>query len=179
LALIGSTFGFCALQRLGVRYAVVGAGFLNAAIASLWVGQGFSIGQYPYFYAVPVGLTLIGLAYGYRSRLSGEVVEVVRSVGLCLIFIPLVWRLFQEREQIFAMLSVAILLLCIASVAAGMLLKTRSFLYSGVVFLVIELTAWAVHFYDSKQWITWSLVILIGVGVVSAIGWFESRRNRI
>ena len=119
------------------------------------------------------------MAYAYRATLNAEVAEIVRSVGLCLIFIPLTWRLFQDREQVFAILSVVVLLLCIATVAAGMLLKTRSFVYSGIVFLLVELTAWAVHFYDSKQWITWSLVILIGVSVVTAIAVFESRRNRI
>ncbi len=78
-------------------------------------------------------------------------------------------------------LPLALILLALLGVVTGLALRIRSFLYMGVIFLLLVLGRIVQHAYvdQNQTWVLWVCCILLGAATIAAVGVYEKHRAQI
>ena len=78
-------------------------------------------------------------------------------------------------------LPLVLMLLSVAGVLAGLLLRIRSFLLLGIVFLLLDIVAmiWYAAVDLQQTWIWYVCGIALGAAIIALFAVFEKRRNDV
>ena len=117
--------------------------------------------------------------YLNHDRLSAAQSTAFRYLALSVIYLSSTADMFIAGLGKDWRLPLVLMLLSVAGVLAGLLLRIRSFLWLGIVFLLLDITAMIWHAaVDLEQtWIWYACGIVLGAVIIALFALFEKRRN--
>jgi hypothetical protein len=178
---VGGFYGMMAYMR---RSWVCGVLAVLTANMGLWVALtlgGFRFTERPQLWLIPIALCGLVAEYLNRERLSNTQSTLFRYIGLSTIYISSTAEMFMNGIAGHFWLPVVLMLLAVAGALAGVLLRIRSFLILGVVFLVIDLASLIRYAaVDLEQtWLWYVSFIALGAAIIAVFAVFEKRRNDV
>jgi hypothetical protein len=180
--LLGVLYALVAILRRSTLFALLGA---LAATFGLWVVYAnvddLAFLLHPQFWLIPLGLILLWAEHLEGARLSESQRQGVRYLGLLLIYLSSTADMFIIGLGNSVVWPVVLAVLSILGVLAGIGLRVRAFLLSGVAFLFLVVFAQIWHAaVDRKQtWVWWASGIVLGAAILGLFGLFEKRRNDV
>ncbi len=180
--LLGGLYALVAILRRSSVFALLAA---LAANFGLWVVysnvEGLSFLLHPQVWLVPLGLLVLSAEHLNRDRLTEPQSQAVRYLGLLLIYLSSTADLFIAGLGNSVLLPVVLAVLAVCGVLAGILLRVRAFLMSGVtfLFLVVFSQIWHAAVDRAETWVWWASGIVLGVAILLLFALFEKRRNDV
>ncbi|MBL8796675.1 MAG: hypothetical protein JNM56_22425, partial [Planctomycetia bacterium] len=173
-------YSLVALSRLSFRFAVVAALAGNFALWSLWQYAGLPFFAQPQLWLIPLGLILLASEHLNRANLQPVQSLSLRYAGLGLIYLSSTADLFLKGLGDL-WLSLALMVLSVVGVFAGIVLRIRAYLFLGFgfLFLVIFSMIWHAAVDLSQTWVWWATGIVLGVAILALFAVFEKRRNDV
>lgn len=150
---------------------VMGSIALNIAWASRWLDAGAD--SLPLF-TVPPGLTLLGIAQYYRTRLNRESLNLLRYGGLSLIYASTYAQSLNDPSH-----TLLLVLFCLAGMIAGGWLHIRSYLYLGAGVLVATLLTSLVRFGLAHPELNALYLIALGLTILGSMLVFTWKRQQV
>jgi hypothetical protein len=177
--LIGVFYGSMAYMR---RSTGCGALAVLAVNMGLWVGLqqfGVSFFHHPQLWLIPIALAALVAEYLNHDRLSETQSSVFRYLAMCTIYLSSTADMFIAGLGNNWWLPLVLMLLSVAGVLAGLLLRVRSFLLLGIVFLLLDITAmiWHAAVDLDQTWVWYASGIALGAAIITLFALFEKRRN--
>ena len=176
----GLFYGVLAVTKRKPWFGALSVAAANVGLCVLWQRHELYFADRPQLWLIPVALCLLVAEYLNHDRLSGAQSAAARYFALCTIYVS------SSAEYLPAVgksvwLPLILVLLSLAGIFAGVVLRIRSFLYMGVAFLllvIVTMIRWA--YVDLEvTWILWVCLILLGLAILTAVGMYERRRDRI
>lgn len=170
-----ATSAFYALAglRLRSRAPVYAATVLfNAALWLGWSLLGWRLAESPQFYLIPVGFTMILFAEANREELGRGGVNALRSLGLILAYASLAAPIW-EAQSFGAWL--ALLILSLVGVFAGIGQRVQSFLWLGLVGFVLDLGYQLGRIGVDHPMARWAVMLALGVGLILFVALNEKK----
>jgi hypothetical protein len=177
--LMSTFYGSMAYMRRSA--GCVGLAALAANIG-LWVAlhqSGIEFLHHPQLWLIPIALAALVAEYLNHERLSAAQSTAFRYLALSVIYLSSTADMFIAGLGKDWRLPLVLMLLSVAGVLAGLLLRIRSFLWLGIVFLLLDITAMIWHAaVDLEQtWIWYACGIVLGAVIIAMFALFEKRRN--
>jgi len=181
LFLAGLVYGVLALLRKSFLFGLLAALTANGGLCvmlSKSIGLGFM--EHPQLWVIPGALCVLVAAHLNRERLSADQQRIIRYIALMVIYVSSTADILIARlDQPWLPLVLAVL--SVAGVMAGILLRVQSFLFLGVLFLLLAIAAMIQ--YASRQvqsiW-PWAVAgIVLGAGIVTVFALFEKKREEM
>jgi hypothetical protein len=178
---LGILYAGVALSKRSYRFALLAALAGNFGLWALLCQYDFAFLAHPQLWLIP--LALIGLAAEHlnRERLTPPQAAGLRYLSLCVLYLSSTADMFIAGLGNSMVLPLALALLSVLGVLAGILTQVRAFLFLGVTFLclVIFSMIWyaAVDLYQT--WVWWVSGIVLGVAILTLFAVFEKRRQDI
>jgi hypothetical protein len=153
-----------------------------AANIGLWAAlheSGIEFLHHPQLWLIPIALAALVAEYLNHDRLSTAQSTAFRYLALSVIYLSSTAEMFIAGLGKDWRLPLVLMLLSVAGVLAGLLLRIRSFLWLGIVFLLLDITAMIWHAaVDLEQtWIWYACGIVLGAVIIALFALFEKRRN--
>lgn len=159
LASLAANFGFWALL---FHHREQGVGFLT----------------HPQLWLIPLAVILLAAEHINRDRLSPAQSAAVRYLGLIVLYLSSTADLFISGLQDIGM-SLVLLMLSVAGIFAGIMLRVRAFLFVGFTFLLLVIFAriWHAAVDLQQTWVWWASLIVLGIAILTLFAVFEKRRS--
>jgi len=179
--LMGLFYGFLAVSRRSVWCAVLG---ILAGNMGIWVALdqfGVSFLLHPQLWLIPLALAALVAEYLNSDRLNKAQSTAMRYMALSVIYISSTADMFIAGMGEDWRLPLALMLLSVLGVLAGIMLRVRSFLFLGVTFLVLDMISviWYAVVDLHHTWILPASGIALGVAIIALFAVFEKRRNDV
>ncbi len=179
--LMGLFYGMMASMKRSFTLGALALLATNMGLWVLWQRMSLSFFTHPQIWLIPGALAVLVAGHLHRHRLSEAQNVGLRWAALGVIYVSSTADMFIAGIGESITLPLALAVLSVGGVLAGILFRVRSFLYLGTTFLglvivtMIKYAAW-----DRQQmWILWSCCILLGAGVIALFAVFEKRRNDV
>jgi hypothetical protein len=176
LFILFATAGFYALASARLRSktpAYASAVLLNAFLWLAWYRLGWRMAEHPQFYLIPVGFTSILFGEVNRRDLGRGVVNGARNLGLVVIYASLAAPIWQT-QSFGAWL--ALLLLSLAGIFAGIGLRVQSFLWLGLACFVADLAYQLGRLGMEHVLARWGVMLTLGVALMLFVALNEKKR---
>jgi hypothetical protein len=174
LLFAAATFYGVACARLQSRPVGYAAAVLyNAALWVLWSQIGWTLTDRPQFFLVPVGLSTVLFAEVNRGTFPREALNAIRGVGLTLTYLSLAVPVWQF-ESLGAWL--ALLLLSLAGVFAGIGLRVQTFLWLGLATFVLDVVYQLGRVGMENAVAKWVIMLALGILLVLFVALSEKKR---
>jgi hypothetical protein len=180
---IGSMHSSLGLFSLGVFYSLIKKDskpmlyasfvFINLAVY-LWVPM---LSEYTHLllvYTLPVALTLLWVSYLHRDEMQAGLQNKVRLLALSLFYLSIGADIFLHDTLL---IFISALLIGLLSVIYGVSSKTRAFLYSGVIFIVMIICGQLMAFYPEGRLARALILMFLGVSITGAMIFFNIKRE--
>ncbi len=101
--------------------------------------------------------------------------------GLCLLLLSSTADLFIAGLGNSVVLPLVLVVLSLAGILAGILLRVQAFLYQGFTFLVLVIFTmiWHAAVDRYQTWVWWVCGIALGAGIIGLFAVFEKRRQDV
>ena len=156
-------------KTLGYAAAVL----YNAFLWILWSQVGFKLADHSQFFLIPVGLSAILFAEVNRQEFGQQIVNLIRIVGLTLIYVSLALPIWQF-ESFGAWLT--LLLLSLVGIFVGIGLRAQSFLWLGMVCFVLDVVYQLGRIGLDNALAKWGIMLALGVLLVLFVALNEKVR---
>ena len=182
------------LLLVGILYAVVavlrgsfGISLLAclAANGSLWYYlsrmHNFSLLERPQLWLTPAALSVLIAAYLNRERLTAVQMTNLRYITLSVIYVSSTAEIFIRGVAESPWQPIVLMLLSVAGVLAGILLRVRAFLYLGSSFLMISILSmiWHASANFGWTWLWYVTGIIAGLAIILLFAMFEKKRSEL
>jgi hypothetical protein len=179
--LMGAFYGSMAYMRRSAGCAALAAVTVNIG---LWVAlHQFGVGflHHPQLWLIPIALAALVGEYLNHDRLSAAESTAFRYLALSVIYLSSTADMFIAGLGKDWRLPLVLMLLSVAGVFAGLLLRVRSFIMLGIVFLLLDIVAmiWYAAVDLEQTWIWYACGIVLGAAVIALLALFEKRRNNL
>jgi hypothetical protein len=139
----------------------------------------YHFAAHPQLWLVPPAISALIAAQLHRKKLDRGQLAAIRYGALGVIYASSMSEIYIAGvgETIWPPIILAILAL--AGMGLGILIQIRSFLFVGVVFLLVAVVAMISHAHRRLEhvWPWWAFGILTGIAILAVFGIFEKRRN--
>ena len=136
--------------------------------------------RHPQIWLIPIALAALAAEHLNRRRVAEPQRLAVRYLALSVIYVSSMADMYIAGLAEWR-LALVLMVLSVAGVLLGILLRVRSFLYLGVTFLVVDLTS--MIFYAAvirgNTWVWYASGIALGVAIIALFAVFEKRRNDV
>jgi len=179
---VGLLYTLAAVLRRKFGFALLAALFANFGLWVIYAHQeNLSFILHPQIWLIPLGLILLAADHLERDRLSPSQGQAVRYLGLLLIYVSSTADMFITGLGQSVLLPVALAVLSVAGVLAGILLRVRAFLFLGIsfLFLVVFSQIWYAAVNREQTWLWWASGIVLGAAILALFALFEKRRNDV
>jgi hypothetical protein len=153
--------------------------------AALWVVliqlPDWSFLQHPQAWLIPPALCVLAVPHLYRQRLSPAVVAGIRYASTLVIYVSSTAdMLLQQIGQSIAG-PIVLVLLALAGMLAGVLLRVRAFLYLGATFVFIGVTSmvWHAQVSIDAVWPWWVFGITTGILLLAGLMALEKNKDKL
>jgi hypothetical protein len=181
--LTSAVYALAALAHRSQRFALLAALAGNFGVWSLLyhhrdAGLGFL--SHPQLWLIPLALILL-----VTEHLNREQLGTVRSTGLR--YLALIVLYLSSTADLFLSglddvgMSLALAVLAVLGILAGILLRVRAFLFVGFTFLLLVIGAriWHAAVQQAQTWVWWVAVIVLGMLILVLFALFEKRRQDV
>ncbi|KAA5542093.1 hypothetical protein FYK55_14890 [Roseiconus nitratireducens] len=179
ILLAAASFYFTVSHRTHTRWTSYAAILLVNVAIYLWVPTARQITGLYQLYVIPAAITVLIFAHLHRRDLNPNVLSAIRLGATSLILAVSTFEVFVSRES--SLLEfVVVLSLSLAGVVAGIALRIKPFVYTGLAFLILNVVGQLGLQFHRETGVT-RAVILIAVGllVLVAMIFFNVHRERI
>ncbi|MCA9132415.1 MAG: hypothetical protein KDA45_04650 [Planctomycetales bacterium] len=137
--------------------------------------------EHPQFWLLPPALAALVFVEINRRRLAEAVVVATRYFAILIAYLSSTAEIFLRAFEGQFWQPLLLLLLALAGVAAGVILRVRAFLYCGVAFTLVALLGMVWHAQQAigQVWPWWAFGIVTGIGLIVLLGYFEKNRPRV
>ncbi|MEZ6138427.1 MAG: hypothetical protein R3C53_26390 [Pirellulaceae bacterium] len=137
--------------------------------------------EHPQFWLLPPALAALVFVEFNRSRLESSVVVATRYVAVLVAYLSSTAEVYLRAFDGQLWQPLLLLILALAGVAAGIILRVRAFLYCGAVFTLVALLGMVWHAQQAIQqvWPWWAFGIATGICLIVCLGYFEKNRPRV
>ncbi len=177
--LMGLFYGWLAISQRSALLASLGIVTANTGLWVLLYRHDLSFHDHPQLWLIPIALAALIAEHLDRRRLDERQRAAIRYLALSVIYVSSTTEFMREIGQ-SVWLPLALVLLSVLGVLAGVLLQVRSFLYLGLTFLTVVIVRMIVYaaFEQGHIWIFWSFCIVLGAAIIALFAWLERRWER-
>jgi hypothetical protein len=179
--LAGFLYALVAAARRSFRWALLSALAANCGVWALLAHHGVSFLVHPQAWLIPLGLIVLASEYVNRAQLRPEVAAGLRYLGVCVVYLASTADLLLAGVGNSVWLPVVLAALAVAGVLAGILLRVRAFLFTGVGFLLLDVLTmiWHAAVGREQAWVWWVSGIVLGAAILALFAVFEKRRDDV
>ncbi|WP_442511922.1 hypothetical protein SH528x_003672 [Novipirellula sp. SH528] len=175
---------YIGLSRLwnGLPPKVLMVLFANSAFWSLLAQRpGWSFFSHPQFWLIPPAICVLIVAQMNREQLEARFLAAIRYSATILIYVSSTADMFVHQIGSSLWGPVILILLALAGIAAGVVLRVRPFLYLGSFFVLIGVISMVWHAQRSidQVWPWWVFGITTGVGLLVALMSIEKNKGKL
>ena len=174
-------WGWIALDKKSLRLGFSACLALLAAFWSLWQAFGLGFLVHPQLWLIPPAMGLLSLEIYLRGKVPARILLPLRYAGLATLYASSTTELLMRGIAASIWLPVALAFWSVMGVLAGMMFRTRAFLYFGLVFLILDigLMIWHAAVDLEQTWIWWASVVILGGIILAMFTLFEKRKQDI
>ena len=153
----------------------------NVGLWVLWHEAHIGFLEHPQLWLIPLALAALVAELSNRNRLSAAQSAAVRYFALGVIYVASSADMYIAGVGKNWLLPLILMGLSVTGVLAGILLRVRSFLYLGVVFLLVDIMSilWYAAVDLRQTWIWYASGIALGAAIIALFAVFEKRRNDV
>ena len=173
---------FLALTRRSVWLTAAAALFLNAGYWSLLLEiPANEIWRQPQAWLVPLAISALATIELHKKALPGGWLVPLRAIALALLYLSSTADLVLKGIGESAALSMLLALFSVLGIVAGLLLRVRAFLFTGLAFLLVALASlvWSAIVQVGWHWIWAACGLVLGLLIIGALAWLEKNRARV
>ena len=132
-------------------------------------------------WVIPLALVVIVAEQLNQDRLTTRQSASIRYFALIAIYVSSTADMFIAGLGNSWQMPLALMVLSVLGVLAGMLLRVRAFLYMGISFLGLVITTmiWHAGIDQHQPWVLWSSGIVLGLMIYALFMYFEKRRQTV
>lgn len=161
---------------------VLGVVLGNAALWVTLVQQpGWEFLKHPQLWLIPPAVCVLLAAHLDRERLRPQVLAAIRYAAMLVIYVSSTADMLIQQigETIWG--PILLLTLAMAGVAVGMLLRVRSFLYVGTLFVLVGVLSmvWHAQAAMNEVWPWWAFGITSGLLILAGLTMIEKKKPQI
>ena len=180
------TFLLAGLIYLGIaiRFKAVWSGLIAMVLGnlSLWLfysQQSVEFTDHPQLWLIPPAFCVLLGTWMERGRLPQKQLTAIRYACVFVIYLSSTSEILINGISQHIWPPMVLAVLSIAGMAAGIMLRVRSFLFVGVSFLFVSVIAMVSHAQQRLDhvWPWWAFGIVTGAAILVMFGLFEKRRN--
>jgi hypothetical protein len=136
--------------------------------------------RHPQIWLIPIALAALAAEHLNRRRITEPQRLAVRYLALSVIYVSSTADMYIAGLADWR-LALALMVLSVAGVLLGIMLRVRSFLYLGVTFLMVDLASmlWYAAVIRGNTWVWYASGIALGVAIIALFAVFEKRRNDV
>lgn len=154
----------------------------NAAWICWMAGSaGESLSEHPQVWLLPPMLSLLWVLHVERERIPRGLLVGLRYAACLIIYVvsTIDIMVIELGQSLWGPLLLAGL--AMTGVFAGMLLRVRSFLYTGTAFLLVALVSMVWHAQQSldQVWPWWAFGIVSGLTILGGLMWAEKKKPQV
>jgi hypothetical protein len=127
-------------------------------------------------YTIPAAVTVLLMLQLHLLELKPSVANAVRSIALSALYASATLDLFLRPELTTFILALA---LSLVGVLLGIVLRLRAFLYTGTVFMVLNITGQLVNYYPQQTLGKAIVLMVLGGLITGGMIWFNIQREAI
>ena len=142
----------------------------------LWMPGLYNKYRLVQIYTVPVAITVLLMLQLHMLELKPSVLSAVRLTALAALYAGTALDVFLRPE--FYVFSLA-LGLSLIGIVLGIALRVRAFLFTGVIFFVLNITGQLVNFYPEDRLSKAILLMVSGGLITGGMIWFSIQRETI
>lgn len=179
--LVGLLYAGVAVANRSFWFAVAAALAANFGLWALWHHHGLAFLVHPQLWLIPVALMLLTAEHFNRERLNEYQRQTLRYAGLLLLYVSSTADMFIAGLGNSVILPVALAVLSVLGVLAGILLQVRAFMFMGFSFLFVVVFSmiWHAAVDRYQTWIWWASGVVLGALILALFAVFEKRRNDV
>ena len=165
---------------LGLRALAAGL-VLFSFWAFLQSNPSLQFTEHPQFWILPPSLAALLFVEFNRTRLAASVVVATRYLAILMAYLSSTAEVFLKAFEGQLWQPMLLLVLALAGVAAGIVMRVRAFLYCGLAFTMIALLAMVWHAQQAigQVWPWWAFGIATGISLIVMLGYFEKNRPQV
>jgi len=182
LVIVGLLYAILSIMRASVGFALVAALAANGSLWSLLNDTAnFGFFEHPQMWMIPPALSVLVAAHLNRKRLTTEQTIATRYTCLMIIYISSTADIMINGIANSPWLPLVLMVLSVAGVMVGIMIRLRSYLYLGSAFLILSLLTMIQFASVSLRW-TWLWYvagIALGVVIIAVFALFEKNRDKV
>ncbi len=177
----GLLYGVLSIFKRSWRFALLGAVAANMGLWVLLQSSEIYFWKHPQMWVIPLALVVLVAEQLNQDRLKPNQSAAIRYFALIVIYVSSTADMFIAGLGKSWELPLALMVLSVIGVLAGMLLRVRAFLYLGSSFLVLVISTmiWHAGVDKHQPWVLWSAGIALGVAIYALFMYFEKRRQNV
>lgn len=137
--------------------------------------------EHPQLWLIPPAASVLLASQLIQTRLKPEQLTTIRYVSAAVIYIGSTSEIFIRGIGDSLWPPMVLAGFAVLGILAGMLMRVRSFLYFGSLFLLIAMLTMVSHAHQKFEhvWPWWAFGITLGVMILIMFGLFEKRKNEM
>jgi hypothetical protein len=177
----GLLYGIMSIFKRSWRFALLGAVAANMGLWVLLQSSEVYFWKHPQMWVIPLAIVVLVAEQLNQDRLTSSQSAGIRYLALIAIYVSSTADMFIAGLGNSWELPLALMVLSVLGVLAGVLLRVRAFLYLGSSFLTLVIASiiWHAGVDQRQTWILWSSGILLGVAIYALFMYFEKRRQNV
>jgi hypothetical protein len=179
--LAAGIYGFVALMRKSFGWSLVAALAANFGLWAFFYHHGWAFVGSPQLWLIPLAVILLVAEYLNRDRLPPQQAAALRYLALGMIYLSSTADMFITGLSRSVVPALILMVLAVAGMLAGMLLRVRAYLYLGAAFLFLTVFSmiWNAAVDRHQTWVWWASGIVLGALILTVFAIFEKRRNDV
>jgi hypothetical protein len=136
---------------------------------------------HPQAWLIPPAVCVLVVAHLYRDRLEPAMASGIRYAATLLIYISSTADILLQQIGTNIYGPIVLVLLALAGMAAGVVLRVRPFLYLGAMFVFIGVTSmvWHAHKSIDAVWPWWVFGITTGICLLAGLMAIEKNKPKL
>ncbi|MBO0724941.1 MAG: hypothetical protein J2P52_05035, partial [Blastocatellia bacterium] len=180
LFLVGLFYGALSVMRRSFRFGILAVFAGNGGLWKLLDGAGgYGFYEHPQLWLIPLSVSVLVAGHVNRERLTKDQMTLIRYTTLMMIYVSSTSDIFINGVSESPWLTIALALLSVLGVFAGLMLRIRAFLFLGTAFLLLSLLTmiWTASVYLNRRWPWFVAGIAFGMLIFVAFALFEKKRR--
>jgi hypothetical protein len=182
LFLVGLFYGALSVMRRSFTFGILAVFAGNGGLWKLLSGvEGYGFYEHPQLWLIPVSLSVLAAARVNRERLTQDQMTMIRYATLMMIYVSSTSDIFINGVSESPWLTMALAVLSVMGVIAGLMLRVRAFLFLGAAFLLLSVLTmiWTASVNLNWGWLWYVTGIAFGVLIILAFAMFERKRHEM
>ncbi len=179
--MVGMIYIMISVVNQSVLSAGLGIVFGNLALWIFFDQNGFSLVDNPQLWLIPPAISTLIAAQLHSKSIEKSQLEGIRYICTAVIYVSSTMDIFISG--IGESLAPPIILagLSLAGIMAGIILRTKAFLYFGTLFLFMSMLSMVAHAQQAlgHVWPWWAFGIGTGIAILVMFGLIEKRKNEL